>query len=161
MESSKLNNWLGIAANLAVMVGIVFFIIELNQNTIAIENEASWSRAEIAIDIYLSAATNTELDGAISRVLNMTLEEYERAANEIGSDSASDVRRVNSFWGAIMIQNGTRFLTQPLERDEERNLLMRFYSSRAMQSYIETSLDTYDPEFSEYVKGIIVELQSN
>ena len=36
MNSEKLNDWLGLLANFAVIVGIVFLIIEINQNTQAI-----------------------------------------------------------------------------------------------------------------------------
>jgi len=41
MNVDKLNQWLGVGANLGVLVGIVFLIIEINQNTEQAELDAA------------------------------------------------------------------------------------------------------------------------
>jgi hypothetical protein len=41
MNTQKLNDWLGIAANLGVILGIVFLVIEINQSTKATAAAAS------------------------------------------------------------------------------------------------------------------------
>ena len=46
MNSDNLNKWLTLIANLAVVAGIIFLIVEINQNTAAIEQNATWMRLE-------------------------------------------------------------------------------------------------------------------
>ncbi len=41
METDKVNHWLTLATNLAVVVGIGFLVIEVQQNTAAIRGQAS------------------------------------------------------------------------------------------------------------------------
>jgi hypothetical protein len=46
VDSDGLNKWLTLVANVAVVVGIIFLIVEINQNTAAIEQNATWMRLE-------------------------------------------------------------------------------------------------------------------
>ena len=41
MEADKVNRWLTLATNLAVVLGIGFLVIEVQQNTTAIRGQAS------------------------------------------------------------------------------------------------------------------------
>ena len=46
MNSDKLNKWLTLVANLAVVIGILVLVVEINQNTAAIEQNATWMRLQ-------------------------------------------------------------------------------------------------------------------
>lgn len=48
MKLDRLNSWLSLAANLAVLVGIVFVAVEIAQNTAMVETQIHQSRAEAA-----------------------------------------------------------------------------------------------------------------
>ena len=61
MNTSKLNEWLGLCANIAVLIGIVFLVFELRANTasnrIALSTEFSSNWVAINGDV----ATNPSL----------------------------------------------------------------------------------------------------
>ena len=49
MRSEQLNDWLTLAANLAVLAGIIFLAIEISQNTDMMRTQINQSRAELAM----------------------------------------------------------------------------------------------------------------
>jgi len=87
MNAEKLNNWLGLGANIGVLIGILLLVYELNQNremtAAQIRNEATASRVNIA----LSRASNGDLADIIYRgmVLGEELSPVERSRYETWS----------------------------------------------------------------------------
>ena len=61
MNLSRLNNWLTLVANLGVLAGIFFLIIEINQNTSQLQSDARATRASEVIALKLFSAENLEI----------------------------------------------------------------------------------------------------
>ena len=61
MKKEKLNEWLAIAANFGVIVGIVFLVVELNQSTKASEAAATDSVTSGYIELSLPIITDTQV----------------------------------------------------------------------------------------------------
>ncbi|MCP5347658.1 MAG: hypothetical protein R3F41_19085 [Gammaproteobacteria bacterium] len=61
MNTSKLNDWVSILANIGVLIGIVFLIVEIQQNTAELNAEARATRASEVIALRLWAAENPDI----------------------------------------------------------------------------------------------------
>ena len=61
MNTENLNDWLGIAANLGVILGIVFLVIEINQSTRATAAAASDSVTNGYLEISLPIMTDKDV----------------------------------------------------------------------------------------------------
>ena len=66
MDTERVSRWLGLIANLAVVAGIIFLAIELNQNTkqLQLQSYQSWVAANMEIN---AATTNLEMAGITAR----------------------------------------------------------------------------------------------
>ena len=78
MNAKKVNEWLGLGANVAVLIGIVFLVFELRANTasnrIALTTEFSSNWVSINGDV----ATNRDLAAVVQKALaNVELDEVE------------------------------------------------------------------------------------
>ena len=49
MKLDRVNAWLSLAASVAVLMGIVFLAVEINQNTAMMQTQINQSRAELAM----------------------------------------------------------------------------------------------------------------
>ena len=67
MKFESLNRWLSLAANIGVVVGIVFLIIEINQNTLATRIAARDSATQGHIDYMALAIDSSLLAEALSK----------------------------------------------------------------------------------------------
>mgnify|MGYP001818338291 CR=1 FL=1 len=50
MDTDRLNRWLTLGANIAVLVGIIFLAAEISQNTDMMRTQINQSRAELSMD---------------------------------------------------------------------------------------------------------------
>ena len=66
----KLNQWLTLLANLGVLVGIVFIIIEIQQNTAMMRSEIYQARSDTSIQYSLSRADSSIYANLTDRVRN-------------------------------------------------------------------------------------------
>ena len=78
MKIEKLNEWLGIAANLGVILGIVFLVIEINQSTKATAAAASDSVTSGYLELSLPIMTDTHT----ARIFALGLYQPESLTNE-------------------------------------------------------------------------------
>jgi hypothetical protein len=62
----KLNQWLTLAANVGVLVGIFFLAYEIRQNTEAVKSEALHTSSENARELLLEVATSVDIRTAIA-----------------------------------------------------------------------------------------------
>ena len=61
MDSDRLNRWLALAANIGVLVGIVFLAVEIRQNTIAVQTAALQQHFEQHTGLVMARVNNAEL----------------------------------------------------------------------------------------------------
>ena len=78
MNTQKLNAWLAIAANLGVILGIVFLVLEINQSTKATAAAASDSVMNGYLDLSLPIIT----DSKVARVFAFGLFQPEALTDE-------------------------------------------------------------------------------
>jgi hypothetical protein len=78
MNTEKLNDWLGIAANLGVILGIVFLVIEINQSTKATAAAASDSVTSGYLELSLPIMT----DKGVARAFALGLFQPESLTDE-------------------------------------------------------------------------------
>ena len=78
MKSEKLSEWLAIAANFGVILGIIFLVIEINQSTKATVAAANDS----VISGHLELALPIIEDSGVARVLALGLYQPEALSNE-------------------------------------------------------------------------------
>ena len=158
MNLSKLNEWTGIISNIGVLLGIIFLIIEISQNTRAIESEVIWAHAAVATDIYTSDASNLELASNYQKISDMgaesALELRNAGAPEMFMYGRTQIARVN-YWQA-------RYLTQTSDADRGRlrNSIVGGLQSEATIAIMSSVQNTLHPEFSAYLGDIIRDLSS-
>lgn len=58
MDKHKLNEWLALTANFAVVVGILFLVVEIRQNNALLESEARYHLLTNQVDAFTEAYTN-------------------------------------------------------------------------------------------------------
>jgi hypothetical protein len=72
LDSERINRWLSLAANIGVVVGIIFLAIEIRQNTEMLRSEASVTYAEARTDAIRDQLHNDRLLGALHKARNGT-----------------------------------------------------------------------------------------
>ncbi len=61
MNLDKLNQWLSLVANLGVMVGIIFLVVELSQNTQALNANAIQNSTQIAREYVMMLSQDPDV----------------------------------------------------------------------------------------------------
>ena len=158
MEFDRLNKWLTLLSNFAVLIGIVFLIIEVNQNTTEISNEASWARASLATELNLLFVTDPAFRSTFMRVSEMSEEELAEADD---SDRAQSSVYIETF----MVHFETRFLTQTSVEDRQlikegiQRTLTRGTGTAPLAIAL-NALEGKDYEFQEFARDAINEVRS-
>jgi hypothetical protein len=83
MKIERVNQWLTLLANFGVMIGIIFLILELNQNTQALRANAIQNSTELAREQVMMFSQDAD-------VVRITLVE--------DLDELSDIDRRRAFW---------------------------------------------------------------
>ena len=81
MRSEQLNDWLTLAANLAVLAGIIFLVIEISQNTDMMRTQINQSRAELAMNEAESLYNSDYIPSLLTKIRqgdDVSAEERER-----------------------------------------------------------------------------------
>ena len=77
MNSEKLNSWLGVLANIGVLVGIVFLAIEVRHSS----NAVSAQMADSVADGFIALNITTITDPAVARINVIGMYEPERLSD--------------------------------------------------------------------------------
>lgn len=153
MNASKLNEWTGIISNIGVMVGIIFLIVEISQNTRAIESEVIWAHAAVATQIYTSEANNSELASTFRDIGEMSTVDAIALRDSGDPDmfrfAQTYIARVN-YWQA-------RFLTQPnaIDRERLKNTIESSVRANVVFDIMSSLQDTLHPGFASFLKDIL------
>jgi hypothetical protein len=160
MNIDSLNKRLTLIANIGVLFGIAFLIVELDQNTTAIETEAIWSRMEMASSIQ---QTIIEGPGAylLGKYGNVSLEEAIELVNNSGPVD-DDVFRITTWYQWMMLYWEARFLTLNSDGDRSSlkgNILNNFSPLGRVVFSSPSYLEALHPEFREYLLQLISEYE--
>jgi len=68
MNTDKLNNWISIAANLGVLIGIIFLILEIRLNTETMQADAYDARTNAILDTHLMVTESENLQAALAKI---------------------------------------------------------------------------------------------
>lgn len=108
MNTQKLNQWLTLAANIGVILGIAFLAVELNQaNTIA-QGEARDRNADVILDIAQAISENEKLLG-----LSVKLRDPNPELSPVEDELAKQLAAMYlAKWAKLVIQNSTGLLPE-------------------------------------------------
>ena len=155
MELSKLNGWLSLIANLGVLVGIFVLVIEINQNTRAIDNENSWARVSTANDGYAFLIENEELPALILK--------YQGNPNLMEEPVTPERYRYLFFLEMIARQNEARFLTDSDSLGVIRASTLRSLLNPGPRGFYKSQIESgfFTQEYGVFIAELISEIEGN
>ena len=87
---TRVKEWISTLTNLGVLVGLAILIYEINQNTLAIENETDVAHYSIAASAGFLVADSLELAELLARAETTAWEDF----------SSAEQMRLDGIWGA-------------------------------------------------------------
>ena len=153
MKLSELNELLSLFASLGVLAGIFILVLEISQNTRAIENDAFWSRVNASQNVLSTIVENPEV-----AELMLT---YGSDPDFMNAPITPDILRAQVLFEMIVRQTEARFVTQSDDLDAMRAATIRYLNQPGMREFFKSQLDLFTPEFAEFVDGLINQLENN
>ncbi len=139
-----------ITASAGVIIGIVFLIIEISQNTTATENEAVFALQSAISESVLIAATNDELFNVMSKIYeNRELDHQEafRAAIYFSSTMA--------LFEYAHSQYEAGLISEELLKSYEDDILLFTNSTGFSKSFWKNNRNSLTEKFRNYVDALI------
>ena len=138
MQIDGLNRWLTIVANVGVVVGIAFLVVEIRQNTIALSAEAYQSRSEALQEMSMFIAGSEVLATIDANLIKRpdSCGEFERNCEVIDDEylESLSVTERQQYKRFLQAQNAR---VQNLVFQYEQGLLSEAYHDRVIISVIE------------------------
>jgi len=155
MDLSKVNGWLSLVANLGVLFGIFFLVIEINQNTKAIGDENSWARVSTANDTYAFLVGNEELPALLLK--------YRGNPNLMEEPLTPELIRYLFFLEMVARQNEARFLTDSDSLGVLRASSMRSLLYPGPRGFYKSQLEGgfFTQEYGNFIAELIGEIEGN
>ena len=137
MDTEKLNHWLSLAANIGVIVGIGFLVVELNQaNTIA-QGEARDRNADVIFDM---AQAVSESEGLLE--VSVKLRDPAPELSPVEAELATQLAAMHiSKWGKLVIQNSTGLLPESSLLFGQRGIAATFEEYPGLAPYVAEFLE--------------------
>ena len=159
MDSDRMNRWLTLAANIGVLVGIVFLAVEIRQNTIAVQSEALQQHFEQHTGLVMARVNSAELRVAFMKVADG----YEMLSVEEQAIMAPYINSVirNHFVAYELRESG--LLPDSQWRTFRASLIgtMRRQASRDIwRSFLGRYPDVYSDDFQKVVDKAIEDAES-
>ena len=153
MKIEKLNHWVSIFTNTAVLMGVVALAYELKQNTLSLQDETDVAIYSIATNISLLVANSQELSELLVRAENTEWHELSRI----------DQNRLASLWGAWLDNAELQFRLYSRKDDTVSNILFPedYVSWGSFRSNWASVKALYESNFVEYFDLIIAKNMSS
>ncbi|MEZ5489591.1 MAG: hypothetical protein R3F50_04630 [Gammaproteobacteria bacterium] len=154
MNLEKLDRIFSISSSLGVLIGIIFLIVEISQNTQAIETEVAWARANMMVDLNTHLSENDDMSDIAAKFGRMPRSEIEQARRTDTADWIS----YSTYWGARRIYWEARYITQSTPEDRERlRVLIANTLDFPGRRFVLENIDfaTLDPEFGKFYQEIL------
>jgi len=148
----RLNAWLTLAANVGVLVGIIFLVFELRQNTVAVRSAAASSLQSSYSDIELVIAGNRDFADVLVKG---------RAAAPV--DVAEELRLMAFYrtvlrgWQNSQYQHLSGTLGQGLWEGEMGFFKETIGADRGLYDYWASNKALYSPAFNALLESIAPE----
>jgi len=140
-----------------VIVGILFLVIEISQNTTAIENETRWNRVSTAAEIMSPMIENDDFAAAFIAYRNFPGEARQSDSTNF---SQSELFRVENQLRLIALQTEARFITQSTTLDQQRSTMRSILSDVGVRAYYKRISNEFEPEFARFIDSIIAEIEN-
>ena len=147
----KLNHWISLTANLAVLAGIVVLVYEIRQNTIATEAQVTWEHNTATRELYYPIIVDPILSPITLELRAMSESQIE----ELVESNDSRWIRYELFFQLTMNFWEARYYTQTsdVERQRLEAIILRNSTIGESSRYAvkNASLERFRPEFAEFI----------
>ncbi len=151
---SKLAQWMEITASAGVIIGIVFLIIEISQNTTATENEAVFALQSAISESVQISATNDELFNVMSKIY----ENKELSSREAFRGAIYFASTMPLFEYAYS-QYEAGLISEALLKSYEDDILLFTNATDFSKSFWKNNRNSLTENFRNYVDGLIAAQQ--
>ena len=146
----RMNAWMTLLANLAVLAGIIILVIEISQNTAMLETQIHQSRTEQAIAEAQSLYNSEFVPALLVKVRDseeLTAEEYVRYR--------SLFRAFNRNWDNQLRQFNEGLLGGNIPRSLRQAVIDELAGSGLAREEWQRTKDVYSDEYVEFVDGVL------
>ena len=154
MDSDRLNRWLTLGANIAVLVGIFFLAAEISQNTDMMRTQINQSRAELSMNEAEALYNSEHLPEILVKL---------RQGEEI---TPVERERYNHFLRGLhrnldnqLRQHREGFLADNIPRSVKVALIGEIVSIEAARDQWERTKGSFSDEYIAFVEAILAETQ--
>ncbi len=157
MNSDKVNRWLTLGANLGVVLGLAFLIVEIRQNTTALTAQAYQARSDALVELSRIIAESEVLATIEANVTIRpdTCSEFERHCEVVNDEyfASLETAERQQYKRLLMAQ---LFRIQNLVFQYEQGLLSDEYHDRNIINTIRTYISLWE-KFDIYQRDSLVE----
>jgi hypothetical protein len=150
MKLDRINAWLSLAANLAVLAGIVFLALEISQNTAMMQTQINQSRAAQAM-----AEAESIYNSAYVPPLLVKVEAAEELSGEEGIRYRSLFRAFNRNWDNQLRQFDEGLLAGNIPRSIRKAVLTEIASSHLAREEWERTKEIYSDRYIDFVDSVL------
>ena len=150
MDTDRLNRWLTLGANIAVLVGILFLAAEISQNTEMMRAQINQSRAEASMSEAQSIYNSQHIPEILVKLrqgASITAVEHERYVHLI--------RGLHRNWDNQLRQFREGFLDDNIPRSIRHANQQEFVGSDLALDYWEQSKLSYSDEYIIFVESVL------
>ena len=153
MKKIDVGQMLNTLANVGVIAGIVFLVVELNQNNEFLELEAKATQLQVFLDGWEQLASDTEL------VALMIKDRDEQAL------TPAEEMQLNAYWMGYFMRREWQYENVEFQSDQQTGAFLRAYSAygsmrRAWEGggggSVAAGKDNFSPEFVAYIEKELV-----
>lgn len=160
MNSEIFDKWTSVLANVGVLIGLAIVIVELAQNTRAIESEVAWARLASATEIQNRIIDDPEFAEILFRVNSLE-------SDEIDIANSLELQRVARHIITNFLYYETRYITQTTDSERfilRANILASIdspFSKDVVTSFNVRNANARNPGFREFLSEILSESTVN
>ena len=152
MKMERLNAWLGLAGNVAILLGLVALAIEINANTKALRVQISENSVALAQEANLAVAGNPDLQALYSKALfrpaELTPAELWGATLYFERTMVNDRRQFDLYKSGVLTES---------EWQTELSYTPYHWNTPFGQLLWSELKGDYDPEFVAAVDNVLAE----
>ena len=156
MDAEKLSRWLTLGANLAVLVGIVFLAIEIQQNTVMTRAQITQGRAEAAMSLAESTYNSDFMPDIWVKVgegQSLTASEKFRYLTWIRATLRNQENNIQQYNQGLLGEHMPRAVSGVIRAVIETSPVGREYWEGAKHLYSDEFIEIVDSVIAESAEG--------